>query len=111
MRCATATRRRPPGSAMPSRSRRWASAARPPRPTGAPFRSGQLQRKPGSTRKAGLAPWSKTTSFLRGRRNLLEPVAVVVNRHDPIARLGPQVELLAHLADVRIDGAGGEVAG
>src|SRR5687767_11409035 len=100
---------------MPSRSRPWASAAKLPRPTGAPLPWGRSRRKPGSTPKAGLAPWNKKSGsepdFLGGRRDLLEPVAVVVDRHHPVARFRPQVELLAHLADVRIDGAGCEVAG
>src|SRR5882672_9079931 len=37
----------------------------------------------------------------------LEAIAVVVDRHHAIARLGTQVELLPRLADVRVDPAGG----
>src|SRR6478672_9937864 len=39
----------------------------------------------------------------------LEPVAVVVDRHHAVTGLGLEVELLADLADVGIDGARGEI--
>src|SRR6185503_10439716 len=59
--------------------------------------------------------WPCAASRRRGRSAcrlaLLQPVAVVVDRHHPEARLDAQVELLAHLADVGVHGARREVAG
>src|SRR5262249_2331777 len=62
-----------------------------------------------------LMRWSRereaeVRARLRGRLALLEPVTVVVDGNHAIARLGPQVELLAHLAHVRVYGARGEIA-
>src|SRR5919197_3166339 len=63
-----------------------------------------------ATRRCESARYAERRGSRRGQ-DLPQPIAVVVDRDDPVARLGPQIELLAHLAHVRVHGARGEIAG
>src|SRR2546423_9490259 len=55
-------------------------------------------------------PHAVDAALLRGGFELLEAIAVVVDRHYAVAGFGLEIELFSHLADVGVDGAGGEVA-